>query len=730
VVHRLQIRARGNQHYVYSGQALLVTNLDGWVSGAGTEGFYFKNTRFLSRDEVVIDGNSLRPAAVSPAGAEAFLGYYEAPANSRIPERTLYLEVGRHVGEGLRTELKLTNYSRDTPLAFELGILLDADFAYSDEAESGQRQQVAPVNMSWDPGCRRVVFRYCHERLDLSSAIRIQREAGDIAFEEKRLVVPVELAPRASATLQILTEPILQGATACAPATVFGGKPVGTAAVVARLQSRLPVLSSSNHTVVRAWETATADLASLPLGFPEGPAVPVAGLPLYQQFFGRDSLTISWQALMATSELMHDSLVANAAWQGTRIDDWLDEEPGKMIHQARWGPLSALGTNAFSRYYGDWATPVDFLIMLGQYLLWTGDRTTVKSLLPAARRALEWAETYGDLDRDGFLEYQTHSLRGVKHQGWKDSDDAIVDAQGRMIEPPLACCEIQAYWYAGLQQAAVGFLCCGDAVFALELLRRAAALRKRFNNAFWMEEKAFYAMAIGPDGRLVDSISSNPGHLLAAGIVPPERARRVAARLMAHDMFSGWGIRTLSSDNPFYNPFSYHRGSVWPVEQGTIAFGFARYGLWEELHRLAEGVFDLSELFVANRLPEVVGGIPRDDSHPHPGIYPYSCEPQGWSASMVVMLIQSLLGLRPIAPLRLLVIDPHLPGWLPELTLTGLKVGDARLNLSFWRTKSGETDYRVEREDGSVRVIRQAVPDSGAPLSRRLLDLMASATKG
>jgi glycogen debranching enzyme len=245
----------------------------------------------------------------------------------------------------------------------------------------------------------------------------------------------------------------------------------------------MPRLSSSNETVSRAWRTAVDDLASLPLGLEGAPAVPVAGLPLYQQFFGRDSLTISWQALMATKRLMRDSLLANAAWQGTRIDDFLDEEPGKMIHQARWGPLSALRIDAFERYYGDWATPVDFLVMLGQYLLWTSDVETTRKLLPAAKRVLHWIEYYGDKDRDGFLEYQTRSPLGVKHQGWKDSDDAIVDARGHLVEPPIAACEIQGYWYAGLQQTAVAFLRCGDAPFGLRLLRQAARLRARFETA-------------------------------------------------------------------------------------------------------------------------------------------------------------------------------------------------------------------------------------------------------
>ncbi|MGH2385433.1 MAG: amylo-alpha-1,6-glucosidase [Candidatus Limnocylindria bacterium] len=482
----------------------------------------------------------------------------------------------------------------------------------------------------------------------------------------------------------------------------------------------MPRLTSSNALVTKAWETATQDLATLPYGLADGPATPIAGLPLYLQFFGRDSLTIGWQALMATHRFLHDSLRANAAWRGRRIDDWLDEEPGKMIHQARGGPLSELGINPFTRYYGDWATPPDFLIMLGQYLAWTGDRQTVREFLPAARDAIDWCDRYGDPDHDGFLEYDTRSEGGVKNQGWKDSGDAIVDERGAIVPNPIATSELQAYWYAGLQQAALAFAATGDLGYAARLLAKARTLKRRFNHAFWMEDLGAYALGLDPDKRQIRSIGSNDGHLLASGIVPPERGRRLAARLMQPDMFSGWGIRTLSSDHPAFNPFSYHRGSVWPVEQGTIGFGFARYGCWEELHRLAEGVFASTGLFVENRLPEVIGGMQRDAEHPHPGIYPSSCEPQGWSASAVVMLAQSLLAMVAVAPLRLLVVDPHLPAWLPDVRLEGIRVGNSELDLEFRRTKSGGTTYRVTKRSGRVRVVRQPPPQAlgAGPLGR------------
>jgi glycogen debranching enzyme len=536
-------------------------------------------------------------------------------------------------------------------------------------------------------------------------------------------VFALELPARGTAELELTTTPVFDGLPAApTPRRSFGPAVAPLEQLRSELFDEMPRLTSSNATVTKAWETAVRDLASLPYGLPDAPATPTAGLPLYLQFFGRDSLTIGWQSLVATPTLLRDALVANAARQGTRIDDWLDEEPGKMIHQARNGPLSVLGENPFLRYYGDWATPPDFLVMLGQYLSWTDDRETVHRLLPAARAALDWGFRFGDPDGDGFLEYDTRSAKGVKNQGWKDSHDAVIDETGRIIPNPIATSEIQAYWYAALQQAAFVFVMFGDAGYAAELLREAVRLRSRFNRAFWMADLGAYAMGLDRDKRQIRTIGSNDGHLLASGIVPARRGRRLAARLMAPDMFSGWGIRTLSAEHAAFNPFSYHRGSVWPVEQGTIGFGFARYGCWEQLHQLARGVFHSTELFIEHRLPEVIGGVQRDELHPHPGIYPRSCEPQGWSASAIVQLVQALLGMVAFAPAGLMVVDPHLPDWLPALRLSGLRVGEASLDITFERTPRGRTTWRVLDRHGWVRIVRQPPPQSrgSGPLNRLL----------
>jgi glycogen debranching enzyme len=257
-----------------------------------------------------------------------------------------------------------------------------------------------------------------------------------------------------------------------------------------------------------------------------------------------------------------------------------------------------------------------------------------------------------------------------------------------------------------MRHGALAFAAAGEPIVAARLVARAARLRRRFHRAYWMPDLGSYAMALGPDKRPIRSVSSNDGHLLASGIVPREVAPAVARRLLAPDMFSGWGIRTLSADHPAYNPFSYHRGSVWPVEAGTIGLGLARYGCWEELHRVAEGMFAASALFDEYRLPEVISGLPREPAHPHPGIYPKSCSPQAWSASTIVALVQALLTFRPVAPLGAIVIDPVLPEWLPDLVLEGVQVGRARFDLSVRRGRRGRVRVRT-RGDG-ITILRKA----------------------
>ncbi|MGI8777085.1 MAG: amylo-alpha-1,6-glucosidase [Acidimicrobiales bacterium] len=721
-----ELRARADRRFIYSGYSMLVTDAHGAVTGEGTEGFYIENTRLLCRQELTADGVPLVPFAASATSRHGFLAYAEVAGGPQVPDASVYLEIARTVSdEGMRTRIRIENYAFDDQArggaaSFLLGINLAADFADIEEADSGKRTQTAEVEARWDESAQELVFAYLHPKLRHCVAVRLERSPAPASWTGTALIVALVLAPGHPVELELCAVAHLDPVQPDRRARLLTERVASISAVTHALLDEAPVLTTTNSTVARAWQTAIEDLASLPLGVRTGPATPVAGLPIFQQLFGRDSLTIAGQAALAMPTMLRDTLLTNAAWQGEHVDDWLDEEPGKMLHQARRGPLSLLGEDPFVRYYGDYTAPADFLIMLGVHLLWSGDRSVVDGLLPAARRVLEWMHDYGDCDGDGFLEYQSKSSKGVKQQGWKDSRDAIVDDEGRVIEPPIATSVVQAYEFFGLRLAAVAFAAAGHRLEAATMLRGASRLKRRFHAAFWMPDRQFYAMALGPDGALVRSISSNGGHMLAAGIVPKDLGPVVARRLLEPDLFSGWGVRTLSSAHTAYNPFSYHRGSVWPVENASFALGLARYGCVDELHRLASAIFDSTELFAGNRLPEVLGGITRDDEHAHPGVYPTSNQPQGWSASAIVALVQALLGLQAVAPLGLLLIDPHLPPWLPDVRLEGLRVGSARLDIEFRRERQGQTSHKVTASHGRVRVLRQPPPEAhGITVGRR-----------
>ncbi|MDO3705012.1 glycogen debranching N-terminal domain-containing protein [Micromonospora sp. C28SCA-DRY-2] len=707
------LRVRPDLLYLASGWSTLVTDVRGRIRGTGPQGFFARNTRVLSLERITVDGREPVPFSTANVRGHAQLSYAELGDGETLPARVAYLLVERFVGEGLRTRLTVASYAGQ-PLELRLRIHLAADFADTSEAETGHRVQVGEVDTAWDAAGQELCLRYRCHGLDRAVAIRATGD-GPVRYADGEFVVDLAVPPRERRRVDLLVEPVFEGRRLAAPPPTFADPDDAAARARTRLAAELTRLTSANFDVTAAWRCAVGDLAVLPLGEPDGPTAPIAGLPIYQEIFGRDTMTASWQALLAGPTMLADSLRLNAHHLGRRVDDWRDEEPGKPLHESRSGPVSVLGLDPFAHYHGDWSTAPDFLVFLGQYYAWTGDLDTVRELLPTARRALSWIDRFGDLDHDGFLEYHCRSRAGLKNQGWKDSDTAIVDEHGRVVPNPIATSELQAYWYAALRHAAVAFAATGHPRLGAALVRRAAALRRRFHRAYWLPDRGCYAMALGPDGRPVRSVNSNDGHLLATGIVPARIARTVADRLLAPDMFSGWGIRTLSADHPAYNPFSYHRGSVWPVEAGTIGLGLARYGCWQHLHRLAEGMFAAAALFDEHRLPEVLSGLPRDDAHPYPGVYPASCSPQAWSASSVVALIQALLALRPAAPLRTIFVDPHLPEWLPELTLEGVRVGRRTVDLTVRRRRGGRTSLRARGD--RIAVVRR--PTSQAVAARR-----------
>jgi glycogen debranching enzyme len=429
--------------------------------------------------------------------------------------------------------------------------------------------------------------------------------------------------------------------------------------------------------------------------------------------------------------MMRGTLPELARWQGKEHNDWRDEQPGRMLHEAHTGPLETLNFNPRGRYYGSITTSGFYPVVVSELWHWTGDRELVGSLIEPMLSSLEWLDRYGDLDGDGFYEYQSRSIQGSQHQAWKDSRDAIVDETGRFVQPPIATCEEQGFAYIAKLHASEVLWWFDRKEEARQLYGQAGKLKEHLNEAFWMPDQGFFAMGLDSKKKPIKAIGSNPGHLLATGIAAEEYVPQTVERLFRPDLFTGWGIRTLSSANPAFNPFSYHRGSVWPVEHGTFALGFMRYGLHDAVEKISFSQFQAAALFEHYRLPEVFTGHALDGEHPFPALYAQSNAPQAWSSSSLFCLIQSLLGLYPYAPLNLLLVDPHLPAWLPEITLEGLRVGKNRVTIHFYRIGEETSDYRILDVEGNIHVIRQPSPWSlTASFGERLRDFLLSLLTG
>jgi glycogen debranching enzyme len=435
----------------------------------------------------------------------------------------------------------------------------------------------------------------------------------------------------------------------------------------------------------------------------DGQRVLTAGIPWYVAPFGRDALLTAYEMLMLNPTPARDTLLFLAQHQAAEDDGERDAEPGKILHEMRVGELARAGYIPHTPYYGTIdATPL-FMMLAAAYYRWTADTETMVALLPAFDAALEWMDRYGDRDGDGFLEYKARSRTGLNNQGWKDSEDAVVNVDGSLAEPPIALVEVQGYAYLAKERIAEVFEALGQPDRADQLRKEAAELKLAFNEAFWMEDEGTYALALDGNKRQVRSVTSNPGHCLSCSIADPDKARRAAERLMADDMFSGWGVRTLSAHSPAYNPVSYHNGSVWPHDNAIIAAGLKRYGMTEGAERIVSALFDAAYISRDARLPELLCGFDRQEGDPYVP-YPVACRPQAWAAAAPLMILQALLGISARAPERLLTINqPQLPDWLGSLEIRNLRVGDASMSLAFTRSQ-GVTAVSLLERSGDARI--------------------------
>ncbi|HUF13921.1 MAG TPA: glycogen debranching N-terminal domain-containing protein [Longimicrobiales bacterium] len=702
--------------YAWRGPSILIVESNGRAGHHPLTGFFFRQTRFLRDLRLMLADeppHTCSIAVVGPAELEIAYVFPEVVAGDGggsgsggkgMKKGLLYRDVDLRLryrvnAASLDVTLLATNrWQQDVEL--DVSWELSTDYASIDEALFDRPTEQSPVEATAVPGG--AVFRHMHAELPF--ATRIAAGGADWEFVDGGLRARLRLPRQQTQTLTLRVE-------ALDPEDPIDaiGEALRQEALEAWHAGVMELDAPGAAPLAELANRAALDLGSMALL--EGPSdewlVPAAGVPIYQALWARDALTASWQAgLLDRGDMLEHVLTRLTRLQGTRDDPDRDEQPGRIVNQAKRDPQARLGVSRLDRNYADVASPFMFLIGLGYHYVLTGDREHVRRRWDAARRVVDWAFQYGDRDGDGYIEYLTRAPNGPRHQAWKDSDNAVVGEDGSQVDPPIASCEIQGYWFVSLQFMAVLSVAMGERRRALDLWRQAAQLKERFNRDFWMEDEGCIAFGLDADKRPIRALTSNAGQCLPTGIVAREHIPRLVQRLFEPDLFSGWGIRTLSRKNPAYNPLDYHLGSVWPVENGSILFGLRRYGQDERALELARGLYDLARMWRGGRTPECVGGYGREEQA-HPGAYPRANSPQTWNQSIWPIVVQSLLGLMPYAPMRLLLVDPILPPWLPELTVRRLRIGSASVSLRFHRDARGRSKYEVLEKHGRLRVIRQ-----------------------
>lgn len=697
---------------------------DGRSSGLG---LFCHDTRFLNRLEFQIEGRP--PMLLSSTAEKGFVLSVlctNPRLNDHIPAETIGIKRELVLNGGLFEEIEICNYSTEA-VRFEISLSFDADFIDLFEVRGFERSQRGTLlrHLPHEPG----------EMEDIEAFMAIDESANGRALTEMILAYQgldgvilesridfmhrqpdflkgytalwqLDLQSHEKQKLGYRLQPLSHGrpiSNVSAPMTLSQAKAAESAEEQNWRQQATQIRSDKN-TFNRVIERAEQDIYLLRQTFGRNKALS-AGVPWFSTLFGRDSIIAASQALLLDPQIAKETLTILAQYQGKVHDEWREEQPGKILHEIRFGELARCQEIPHTPYYGTVdATPL-WLMLYAEYFSWTADYETLDRLWDNALAAMDWIDE--NLKETGYLAYQRKSKRGLDNQGWKDSGNCIVDRKGKLAQGAISLCEVQGYVYA----AKVRLSQIARMKKRIDLADRweeeARDLKVRFNRDFWMEDQDFCALALDGEGKPVDSITSNPGHCLGLGIFTPEKAYSVAERLRAPDMFNGWGIRTLSSASPAYNPMGYHIGSVWPHDNSLIAVGLRSLGLIDQALELCKGLLDMTRHQPYQRPPELFCGYERVDDN-EPVQYPVACSPQAWATGSIFQLIHMIVNLVPDAPGNYLrIIDPALPESINYLALKNLRVGSTLLDLEFERSGSS-TSCRVSKKRGNLRVVIEA----------------------
>jgi glycogen debranching enzyme len=672
--------------------------------GLAQDGLYHRGTRFLSRSALRLGSHVplLLSSSVRRDNALVAVDLTNPDIGGdtiTIPRGTLHLSRTIVLWDGrLQERLRIRNFSA-VAIAATVALAFDADYADIFEvrgSERSQRGETLPAAVDEAS----VVLGY--RGLDgVTRRTRLRLDPPAHTMSARQITIDIALEPHEEATYDISVACEIEDSRS--EPEGFAVALVASASALASRRATCCEITTSNTQFNEWLARSLADLSMMTIDSEHG-LFPHAGVPWFSTPFGRDSIITALEVLWAAPAFARGVLGYLAASQATDVDDERDAQPGKIVHEARDGEMAALREIPFGLYYGSHdATPL-FVVLAAEYHLRTGDRETIDRIWPNIQAALDWIERYGDLDGDGFVEYQRQSSNGLVQQGWKDSYDSVFHDDGRLADGPIALCELQGYVYAAWRGASRLARLTGRSVEAESLAAKAAALRMRFEDAFWLGDLGTYALALDGAKRPCRVVASNAGHALYSGIASHGRAGELARTLMSSASYSGWGIRTVSAAAARYNPMSYHNGSIWPHDNAIIAGGFARYDLGEHALTVLDGLFDASRSVDVHRLPELFCGFARRNGE-HPTLYPVACSPQAWASASCFLLLQAVLGLEINAPQRLVRFTrSRLPAYLQEVRIRNLRIGPVEVDLALDRQEH-DVSINVLRRAGHVEII-------------------------
>jgi glycogen debranching enzyme len=677
-----------DQIKILDGNTFVVSDSAGDVEASPTDptGLFSFDTRFLSQWILTVNGERL--SALSTDDLQYFeTRFFLIPGAGAVYQNSKQSVIRtRAVADGFHEQLTVLNHDDK---AFDMTLRLEAASDFADLFEVKDALKKKGTYAAQVKG-RSLVLVYRRETYTKATVITT---SGPAKVDRRGLTFKARIPPQGEWTTDVQVLISHFGAGEQRPRRRAQRN---MSAGLARWLREAPRLECDWEPLKGTYRRSLVDLAALrfsPLSAGRR-SLPAAGLPWFMTMFGRDSILTSLQALPFAPELAQTTLRELGARQGTRIDDFRDEDPGRILHEMRYGELTAFEERPHSPYYGSVdATPL-FVVLLDEYERWTGDRKLVRDFELEAIAALDWIDEYADLQHNGYIAYKRRNEEtGLENQCWKDSWDSISYRDGRLPGFPRATCELQGYAYdAKMRGARLAREVWKDPALADALEKEAADLKRRFNRDFWIADRGYFAIALDADGAQVDTLTSNNGHLLWSGIVDKSKAKSVVKHLMGERLFSGWGVRTMAVGEARYNPIGYHTGTIWPFDNSFIAWGLRRYGFKEEAARVAAGILDAAEFF-DGRLPEAFGGYPRSATK-YPVQYPTACSPQAWSTGAPLLLLRTMLGLDPVG--EHLVIDPALPEGIGQLELLDIPGRWGRMD-AFGRGRV------TTRHDGGLR---------------------------